>query len=391
MGDDIEQVFRDINNNPHVFLSNRNIGTDGAVRLANLLSSNNVWIELDLSGNGIGSVGSLEIGNALVRNDSLSILHLARNGIDNAGVGRASENPRSGLAHALSTPHTGLTELVLDQNGIEEDGVKELAEALKDNVRLERLRLAENKIATAGALELAVLLTRNMTVSFLDLQRTGIDDMGAIAIASLIATNTTITGLDLRNNEIGDEGAEAIERFLSRNSKLSFLAMDGNRIPQARLDDIARLTEANERRVPENIPDMGVLTSILAVAYDIPDVARGFLDSIALAKLSLYASEHPVPFSASYLEKCTRYFTRPQLGFGGCGEAFLAIDPNVDIQHQQFVVKKPRWRSDRVGREAGQERYRIVNSATCEVQVSVSTEERNCASHVLLMRLFAVS
>ena len=106
----------------------------------------------------------------------------------------------------------GLTTLVLDGNGIGEDGAKEIAQRLSN---LTTLDLSRNSIGDDGAKEIAQRLS-NLTTLVLGVNRIG--DDGAKAIAQRLSN---LTKLNLWDNSIGDDGVKEIAQRLSNLTTLN--------------------------------------------------------------------------------------------------------------------------------------------------------------------------
>ncbi|RUP48439.1 hypothetical protein BC936DRAFT_144557, partial [Jimgerdemannia flammicorona] len=126
-------------------------------------------------------------------------------GIDEEG-GRA-------LAKALKM-NRSLQNLDLWKSDVGENGASALAEALKTNTSLKNLDIKENGIGKDGASALAEVLKMNMSLQILDLGRNCIGDIGASALVESLKTNTSLQNLDLSLNNIGEKGARALAEAL---------------------------------------------------------------------------------------------------------------------------------------------------------------------------------
>ena len=113
-----------------------------------------------------------------------------------------------------------INSLNLAGNEISDDGVKAIAEALKENTSVTNLDLRYTKIGDDGAKAIAEALKKNTSVTNLDLSSNKISDEGAKAIAEALTVNTTITRLDIHKNQIGAAGAKDIVDFIRRNVDL---------------------------------------------------------------------------------------------------------------------------------------------------------------------------
>ena len=151
---------------------------------------------------------------ALNVNSTLTELVLFDNSIGDQGA--------SGLAEALKANST-LAELHLYGNGIGDQGASDLAEALKVNSTLTELVMFVNSIGDQGAFGLAEALKVNSTLTVLNLTVNGIGHQGASGLAEALKENSTLAGLSLSYNQVGDEGATALAEALKVNSSLTAL------------------------------------------------------------------------------------------------------------------------------------------------------------------------
>ena len=149
--------------------------------------------ELDLWGNAITDEGARLIFGQLASNPVLQKLNLRFNAIGDASM--------HALFVALKTAGSALRELDLWGNAVGDEGAKQIAEALRENVALEQLNLRENRVGNAGAEALAMTLQHhNKTLVTLNLRG---NDVGSAAAEMLHAATTTqrrIEIIDLRAN-----------------------------------------------------------------------------------------------------------------------------------------------------------------------------------------------
>jgi hypothetical protein len=116
----------------------------------------------------------------------------------------------------------GLTLFVIDDNG-----AKQIADALKVNKSLEELILNNNKIGDDGAKAIANALKVNRSLKILDLDRNEISDDGAKAIADalslcLMQENHSLKSLYLYSNNISADVKEYLKmKSVNRNRKIS--------------------------------------------------------------------------------------------------------------------------------------------------------------------------
>ena len=136
-----------------LYLHNNNISDVGATDLAQALHHNSTLKELILSSNNISDVGATDLAQALHYNSTLNELNLNNNSISDVGA--------TALAQALHHNST-LKELILSCNNISDVGATDLAQALQHNSTLKTLYLYGNDgIGEEGTRQLVQALTVN--------------------------------------------------------------------------------------------------------------------------------------------------------------------------------------------------------------------------------------
>ena len=136
-----------------LYLHNNNISDVGATDLAPALHHNSTLKELILSSNNISDVGATDLAQALHYNSTLNELNLNNNSISDVGA--------TALAQALHHNST-LKELILSCNNISDVGATDLAQALQHNSTLKTLYLYGNDgIGEEGTRQLVQALTVN--------------------------------------------------------------------------------------------------------------------------------------------------------------------------------------------------------------------------------------
>ncbi|XP_031417523.1 leucine-rich repeat-containing protein 45 [Clupea harengus] len=135
------------------------------------------------------------------------------------------------LGKALSND-TALTEVVLSDCMLSEEGAKLLINGLCLNATIRLLDLKGNNLRGSGAEALGKLLVRNKTIRRLVLEwnALGMWDEAFSIFCEGLATNCNLAQLDLRNNQINHQGAADLAMVLKRNSVLQELDLRWNNI-----------------------------------------------------------------------------------------------------------------------------------------------------------------
>ncbi|XP_047401740.1 leucine-rich repeat-containing protein 45 isoform X3 [Sciurus carolinensis] len=125
-----------------------------------------------------------------------------------------------------------LTELVLSDCMLSEEGTTLLLQGLCANTVMKLLDLKGNNLRAAGAEALGKLLRQNQSIQSLTLEWNNLgtwEDAFATFCGGL-AANSTLQQLDLRNNQISHKGAEELALALKGNATLQQLDLRWNNI-----------------------------------------------------------------------------------------------------------------------------------------------------------------
>jgi len=186
-------------------------------------------IKLKLSSNPISVEQIIALANALEKNTTLKIIDLStiRFGYKNI---QGSYDVSKAIADALKK-NTTLTEIYLDENYIEDEGIKTIAEMLKDNKTLRILTLGINEFGAEGAKAIASALAVNTTLITLDLnQNFTLGNEGIKAIAEALKKNRTLKKINLRSTGFDNEGAKSLVEALKINTTLRSLYINKEKI-----------------------------------------------------------------------------------------------------------------------------------------------------------------
>lgn len=125
-------IVGSLSNYRTVFLNYNEIGDEGVLHIAKILSSNTTIQELYLDSNKISDKGVNNIAEALSNNKTLHLLALSQNNITDEGVTR--------IAEALSK-NKALRVLTLLENNITDKGIESINNALKINDTITIIKL----------------------------------------------------------------------------------------------------------------------------------------------------------------------------------------------------------------------------------------------------------
>ncbi len=137
------------------------------------------------------------------------------------------------------------TQLYAESFKLQDDDIKNLAEALKTNTYLQRLSLAHTNITDIKAQYLAEALESHKALKVLNLACNNITAVGVQFIAEALVKNKTLQVFNLLNNDIGYVGAQHIAEALKTNKTLQELNLAYNNIHDAGAQHLLNALETN--------------------------------------------------------------------------------------------------------------------------------------------------
>ena len=153
------------------------------------------------------------------------------------------ENYLNGIKQSLQM-NTKLISLTLHY--ITNNGIKKIAEAIKVNIRLQKLNISNNWILDHGAIAISNSLKNNISLQEFDMSSNKITSEGAKYIAEAIQVNTTLKKLDLSSNALSNDGAAIISNSLQFNISLQELNISMNKITSKGAKYIAEAIQVNK-------------------------------------------------------------------------------------------------------------------------------------------------
>ena len=245
----------------------KKIGDEGIKELAKALKRHENLQCLDLRENQIGIGGAEALAEALEQNRVLQELNLNYNTIvpEEIGVFKRIEKylgRNRGIAAAKELRNNSVQiELNLFGQKIGEEGLTELAKAIKQHQKLEKLDLRENLIGDEATEALAEALTHNTVLRELDVSKNQIGARGVTALMRALKKNEALQEVRLRNNSIGTESIADIKQLivylgrnrgiaaakeLDNNSDLVMLDWSGQKIGDEGVKKLARALEQHK-------------------------------------------------------------------------------------------------------------------------------------------------
>lgn len=190
---------------------------------------------------------------------------------------------------------SGCVEVNLDQRGVTDCDIREIAPVLLALSSLQSLKLSKNCLGDAPMASLAPVLQAHSALQLMDLSANDISDSGAISVAHALSGSVSITNLDLSNNCIGDAGAAAIERCLFSNHSLVQLELLGNPISVTAASGIGQALRVNRtiaRSYSSDAQGSGAL--LLRAVREREEVIGASDEVMALQREQLMAAEKEI-------------------------------------------------------------------------------------------------
>ncbi|XP_026936859.1 leucine-rich repeat-containing protein 45 isoform X4 [Sagmatias obliquidens] len=253
-----------------------------------------------------------------------------------------------------------LTELVLSDCMLSEEGAVLLLQGLCVNTIVRFLDLKGNNLRASGAEALAKLLRQNKSIQSLTLEwnSLGTWEEAFAAFCGALAANGALRQLDLRNNQISHKGAEELALALKSNTSLQQLDFP----PDLRWNHIGLL---GGRALVNCLPSNRTLWKLELAGNSIPgDILR------AVEQAMDHNQDRQTAFRESQarahvLSKEVRHLREEK------SKQFLDLMETIDRQREE-MVRSSKASAARVGQlqEALNERHSIINALKAKLQMT---------------------
>ncbi|XP_066094174.1 leucine-rich repeat-containing protein 45 isoform X1 [Saccopteryx bilineata] len=264
----------------------------------------------------------------------------------------------------LLQKETQLTELILSDCMLSEEGATLLLQGLCTNTVLRFLDLKGNNLQATGAKTLGKLLRQNKSIQSLTLEWNNLgtwEDAFATFCRALVG-NDALRQLDLRNNQISHQGTEELALALKSNTGLQQLDLRWNNIGLL-----------GGQALVNCLPSNRTLRRLELVGNNIPsDVLR------AVEQAMVYNQDREATFRENQarihvLSKEVQHLweEKSKQGSGHLCSKFLDPVETTDKQ-QEEMVQSSRTSTARVGQlqEALNERHSIINTLKAKLQMT---------------------
>ena len=121
-----------------------------------------------------------------------------------------------------------LTNLVLNENVLDDEKVRRLVVGLRDNLTITDLDLSHNKISDRGTRALCKCLGKDSVIAHLSMCDNHIHSEGGKFLGRALQTNSSLLKLNMRLNRLGEKGGCYMFEGLKSNAALKHLNISGN-------------------------------------------------------------------------------------------------------------------------------------------------------------------
>lgn len=249
-----------------------------------------------------------------------------------------------------------LTELVLSDCMLSDEGATMLLQGLCVNTVVRFLDLKGNNLRAAGAEALGKLLRQNKSIQSLTLEWNSLgpwEDAFATFCGAL-AANSTLRQLDLRNNQISHKGAEELALALRSNASLQQLDLRWNHIGLL-----------GGRALANCLPSNRTLWRLELAGNSIPSDVLRAVEQAMDRNQDRQASVRESQARAHILSKEVQHLREEK------SKQFLDLMETIDRQRQE-MAKSSTASAARVGRlqEALSERHSVISALKAKLQMA---------------------
>lgn len=249
-----------------------------------------------------------------------------------------------------------LTELVLSDCMLSDEGATLLLQGLCVNTVVRFLDLKGNNLCAAGAEALGKLLRQNKSIQSLTLEWNSLgpwEDAFATFCGAL-AANSTLRQLDLRNNQISHKGAEELALALRSNASLQQLDLRWNHIGLL-----------GGRALANCLPSNRTLWRLELAGNSIPSDVLRAVEQAMDRNQDRQASVRESQARAHILSKEVQHLREEK------SKQFLDLMETIDRQRQE-MAKSSTASAARVGRlqEALSERHSVISALKAKLQMA---------------------
>ena len=207
-----------------------NITVRAADNIAEAIANNPLLEHVDLGCNRLGSRGVVKLAGGLKMLRHLKTLGLNDNGIE--------EDAAKHIAEVINN-NTGLETLDLDNNKLNGVGVKNLSKSIQRHSNFKHLLLGNNDITDEAVDDLTSVIINNRSLEVLNIERINCTSVGIISLTNAMKHLHNLTKLDSNFNLISKEAADGIAEVISNNREMETLWLCGNDLKDEGISKVA--------------------------------------------------------------------------------------------------------------------------------------------------------
>lgn len=249
-----------------------------------------------------------------------------------------------------------VTELILSDCMLSEEGAILLLQGLCANTVLQFLDLKGNNLRAAGAEALGRLLRQNKSIQSLTLEwnNLGTWEDAFATFCGALAANSTLRQLDLRNNQISHKGAEELALALKSNTSLQQLDLRWNNIGLL-----------GGRALVSSLPSNRTLWRLELAGNSVPSDVLRAVEQAMDHNQDREATFRENQARARVLSKEVRHLQEEK------SKQFLDLMETIDKQREESA-RSTRTSAARIGQlqEALNERQSIINALKAKLQMA---------------------
>ncbi|CEM25286.1 unnamed protein product [Vitrella brassicaformis CCMP3155] len=361
-------------------LSNVQLGVNAVARLAGAVEkerdaeetaggAKRQFRRVDLSGNMIGDFGIHAVRALLAKLRGVKSLNLANNGLGEDGARELGEELQTN--RDLEALQLGEREKGLKANAIGNRGLEHLTEGLRETYTLQSLSLCHNNITEAGGEMISRLLRQTPSIAVLDLTGNQLNSDGVIAflpyasqlrvldlsstgiygpaiekaLCYLLRETRALANLSLAKNQIEAKPMRRIAKCVAECATLEVLSMEGTKIEAS---GVAAL--CGHLAVPEGVAGVaGVSPEPQSAAT--PTQPHCALTSLDLSDLAITDRSTLCTLAAALPHSAltTLKLNRNAIADAGCREIAMALDLSQHLGTPLRVLEMSSCRLTEVG------------------------------------------
>jgi Ran GTPase-activating protein (RanGAP) involved in mRNA processing and transport len=244
-----EDISQAISDNKYIKLLeigyNNNLKTEALIVLCNGIRNNTSIYTLFLSDNVIKKEGAKILADMIKVNKTIGKLYIEKNELEDEGIGYIAD----ALKHNKMIQTLNISDNRIGHNGLLclYDTFTNLTRYEFANYSIIELYMKNNLINNSEAIKiLGKIISHNCTIKYIDLSNNGISDNLVLPISEALKTNNTLETLILESNILGGIGCKILCQGLRQNTGVKVLNLRNNSLGYEGGKNISELLTYNK-------------------------------------------------------------------------------------------------------------------------------------------------